>query len=152
MPIYEYRRPDGTTFEVMQKMSDPALTHDPETGEPVERVFTPVAIHFKGKGFHNTDYGTRKRNREKAAREVARATSSSSSSSDGGSTSRRRSPSSSKTSDPRQQSWRPSQCRQLVVRPAPLPVSREVWGWNAAPARTCGDRLAVEELLDARAA
>ena len=67
MPIYEYRRPDGTTFEVMQKMSDPALTHDPETGEPVERVFTPVAIHFKGKGFHNTDYGTRNRNREKAA-------------------------------------------------------------------------------------
>ena len=67
MPIYEYRRPDGTTFEVMQKMSDPALTHDPETGEPVERVFTPVAIHFKGKGFHNTDYGTRKRNLEKAA-------------------------------------------------------------------------------------
>ena len=77
MPIYEYRRPDGTTFEVMQKMSDPALTHDPETGEPVERVFTPVAIHFKGKGFHNTDYGTRKRNREKSE----------SSSSDGGSSS-----------------------------------------------------------------
>src|SRR5687767_238557 len=67
MPIYEYRRPDGTTLEVMQKFSDPALTHDPETGEPVQRVFTPVAIHFKGKGFHNTDYGTRKRNREKAA-------------------------------------------------------------------------------------
>jgi putative FmdB family regulatory protein len=67
MPIYEYRRQDGTTFEVMQKMSDPPLTHDPESGEPVERVFTPVAIHFKGKGFHNTDYGTRKRNQEKKA-------------------------------------------------------------------------------------
>ena len=65
MPIYEYRRQDGTTFEVMQKFSDPTLTEDPETGEPVERVFRPPAIHFKGKGFHNTDYGTRKRNREK---------------------------------------------------------------------------------------
>ena len=65
MPIYEYRRPDGTTFEVMQKFSDDPLTHDPETGDPVERVFRPPAIHFKGKGFHNTDYGTRKRNREK---------------------------------------------------------------------------------------
>ena len=65
MPIYEYRRQDGTTFEVMQKFSDDALTHDPETGDPVERVFRPPAIHFKGKGFHNTDYGTRKRNREK---------------------------------------------------------------------------------------
>ena len=67
MPIYEYRRPDGTTFEVLQKFSDDALTEDPETGVPVERVFRPPAIHFKGSGFHNTDYGTRKRNREKEA-------------------------------------------------------------------------------------
>ena len=63
VPFYEYRRPDGTTFEVMQKMSDDPLTHDPETGVPVERVFSPIAIHFKGKGFYNTDYGTKKRNR-----------------------------------------------------------------------------------------
>ena len=77
MPIYEYRRPDGTTFEVMQKFSDDPLTVDPETGVAVERVFRPPAIHFKGKGFHNTDYGTRKRNREKSE----------SSSSDGGSSS-----------------------------------------------------------------
>ena len=67
MPFYEYRRPDGSTFEVMQKMSDPALTEDPETGVPVERVFHPIAVHFKGKGFYNTDYGTRKRQQEKAA-------------------------------------------------------------------------------------
>jgi putative FmdB family regulatory protein len=77
MPIYEYRRPDGSTFEVMQKFSDEPLTVDPETGVPVERVFRPPAIHFKGKGFHNTDYGTRKRNREKES-----ASSDSSSSSD----------------------------------------------------------------------
>jgi putative FmdB family regulatory protein len=64
MPIYEYRRPNGSTFEVMQKMTDDPLTHDPETGEPVERVFHPVAVHFKGKGFYNTDYGTKRRNRE----------------------------------------------------------------------------------------
>jgi putative FmdB family regulatory protein len=67
MPIYEYRRPDGSTFEVLQKFSDDPLTEDPETGVPVERVFRPPAIHFKGSGFHNTDYGTRKRNREKEA-------------------------------------------------------------------------------------
>lgn len=82
MPFYEYRRPDGTTFEVMQKMSDDALTHDPETGVPVERVFHPIAVHFKGKGFYNTDYGTKRRNREKAAKSDS---GSSSSSSDGGS-------------------------------------------------------------------
>ena len=86
MPIYEYRRPDGSTFEVMQKFSDDALTHDPETGDPVERVFRPPAIHFKGKGFHNTDYGTRKRNREKAASSSSES-SSSSSTTDGGSSS-----------------------------------------------------------------
>jgi putative FmdB family regulatory protein len=83
MPIYEYRRQDGTTFEVMQKFSDEPLTTDPETGEPVERVFRPPAIHFKGSGFHNTDYGTRKRNREKASD----SSSSTSSSGDGGSSS-----------------------------------------------------------------
>jgi predicted nucleic acid-binding Zn ribbon protein len=67
VPFYEYRRPDGTTIEVMQKMTDPPLTQDPETGVPLQRVFHPIAVHFKGKGFYNTDYGTKKRQREKAA-------------------------------------------------------------------------------------
>ncbi len=40
---------------------------DPDTGVPVERVLHPPAVHFKGKGFYNTDYGTRKRQRETAA-------------------------------------------------------------------------------------
>lgn len=64
MPIYEYRRPDGTKFDVLQSFSEATLTHDPETGVPVQKVFHAPAIHFKGKGFHNTDYGTRNRNRE----------------------------------------------------------------------------------------
>ena len=64
MPIYEYSRPDGSTFEVMQKITDDPLTEDPETGVPVERVFQLAAIHFKGSGFHNTDYGSSRRNRE----------------------------------------------------------------------------------------
>jgi predicted nucleic acid-binding Zn ribbon protein len=67
MPIYEYRRPDGTTFEMQQSFSEEALTVDPDTGVPVERVLHPPAVHFKGKGFYNTDYGTRKRQRETAA-------------------------------------------------------------------------------------
>jgi putative FmdB family regulatory protein len=93
MPIYEYRRPDGSTFEVMQKFSDPALTEDPDTGVPVQRVLSAPAIHFKGSGFHNTDYGTRKRNREKSASSGDSSSSgdasssSSSSSSDSGSSS-----------------------------------------------------------------
>jgi predicted nucleic acid-binding Zn ribbon protein len=67
MPIYEYRRPDGTTFEIQQSFSEDALTVDPDTGVPVERVLHPPAVHFKGKGFYNTDYGTRNRQRETAA-------------------------------------------------------------------------------------
>ena len=67
MPIYEYRRPDGTTFEIQQSFSDEALTKDPETGVPVERVLHPPAVHFKGKGFYSTDYGSRARQRETAA-------------------------------------------------------------------------------------
>ena len=64
MPIYEYRREDGTTFEVLQSMSADPLTHDPETGQAVTRVLHAPAVHFKGSGFYNTDYGTRKRARE----------------------------------------------------------------------------------------
>ena len=67
MPIYEYRRPDGSTFELHQAFSEDSLTEDPDTGVPVERVLHAPAVHFKGKGFYNTDYGTRKRQRENAA-------------------------------------------------------------------------------------
>lgn len=57
MPTYVYRRPDGTTFEVTQRISEDALTVDPETGEPVERVIGGGAgLIFKGTGFYVTDY------------------------------------------------------------------------------------------------
>ena len=64
MPIYEYRCENGHLFEVMQKMSDPPVTTCEECGAPVARVFHPIAVHFKGSGFYNTDYGTAKRKRE----------------------------------------------------------------------------------------
>jgi putative FmdB family regulatory protein len=64
MPIYEYRCEKGHTFEVMQKMTDDPVTTCEVHKTPVERVFHPVAVHFKGKGFYNTDYGTKRRNRE----------------------------------------------------------------------------------------
>jgi len=71
MPVYEYKRPDGSTFEIVQSFSDDPLTHDPDTGVPVQRVFHAPAVHFKGSGFYNTDYGTRKRQRESAAASAA---------------------------------------------------------------------------------
>src|SRR3954471_2611764 len=64
MPIYEYRCENGHLFEVLQKMTDGPVTECRECGAPVQRVFHPVAVHFKGSGFYNTDYGTSKRKRE----------------------------------------------------------------------------------------
>ncbi len=105
MPIYEYRCKKGHQFEVMQKINDDPVTKCEVCGAEVQRVFHPVAVHFKGSGFYNTDYGTRKRSREmKEAKEGSSSKSDSSSSSssdsksssgsDGGSSS-----SSSKSSD-----------------------------------------------------
>src|SRR5213595_3883171 len=82
MPIYEYRRTDGTTFEVLQSFSEDPLTHDPDTGQTVQRVLHAPAVHFKGSGFYNTDYGTRKRAREiKSSAEGSNSSSSDSTSS-----------------------------------------------------------------------
>jgi putative FmdB family regulatory protein len=64
MPIYEYRCENGHLFEVMQKITEDPVTVCPDCGAPVQRVFHPIAVHFKGSGFYNTDYGTAKRKRE----------------------------------------------------------------------------------------
>ena len=64
MPIYEYKCENGHVFDVIQRMSDEPLTECQECGAPAERVLHPVAVHFKGSGFYNTDYGTAKRKRE----------------------------------------------------------------------------------------
>jgi putative FmdB family regulatory protein len=64
MPIYEYRCKKGHTFDVMQRINDDPVTKCEVCGSPVARVFHPPSVHFKGSGFYNTDYGTRKRSRE----------------------------------------------------------------------------------------
>jgi len=61
MPIYEYRCERGHTFEVMQRMSEDPLTNCTTCDASVQRVFHPVAVHFKGSGFYTTDYGSKKR-------------------------------------------------------------------------------------------
>jgi putative FmdB family regulatory protein len=64
MPIYEYRCENGHLFEVMQRITDDPVTVCETCEAPVQRVFHPIAVHFKGSGFYNTDYGTAKRKRE----------------------------------------------------------------------------------------
>src|SRR3954470_3493160 len=61
MPIYEYRCPEGHTFERFQSMTAPAPEKCDVCGAaPVEIVLYPVAIHYKGSGFYTTDYGKSK--------------------------------------------------------------------------------------------
>ena len=86
MPIYEYRCDNEHTFEVMQRIADDPVAVCATCGAPVQRVFHPVAVHFKGSGFYNTDYGTRKRakeQKENGASGDSKTEAASSSSSDG---------------------------------------------------------------------
>ena len=67
MPIYEYRCPEGHTFELFHRMSDPAPDGCTVCGaSPVAKVLYPVAVHFKGSGFYATDYGRGNKRRENA--------------------------------------------------------------------------------------
>jgi putative FmdB family regulatory protein len=95
MPIYEYRCENGHTFEVMQRMTDDPIASCQTCDAPVRRVFHPVAVHFKGSGFYNTDYGKAKRG---AGSESSTDTSSSSSDGKGSSDSKADTSSESKSS------------------------------------------------------
>lgn len=64
MPVYEYRCKQGHDFEVMRRMSDDPIAECEVCGAPVQKVFSPVAVHFKGTGFYSTDYGSKNRARE----------------------------------------------------------------------------------------
>jgi putative FmdB family regulatory protein len=87
MPTYEYRCKKGHDFEVMQRRSDDPIVECEVCGAPVQKVFSPVAVHFKGTGFYSTDYGSKNRARElketadaKKSKEAASSSSDSSSS------------------------------------------------------------------------
>jgi putative FmdB family regulatory protein len=60
VPIYEYKCDNGHVFDVIQKMVDDPLTECQECGAPAVRVLHSPAVHFKGSGFYNTDYGKKK--------------------------------------------------------------------------------------------
>ena len=61
MPIYEYKCENGHVFDVMQKMAEDPLTECVECGASAVRVLHSPAVHFKGSGFYNTDYGKKKK-------------------------------------------------------------------------------------------
>lgn len=55
MPVYLYRREDGSTFEYRQKFADAPLAVDPETGQKVARMVQATGVIFKGSGFYVND-------------------------------------------------------------------------------------------------
>ena len=55
MPVYVYRRRDGSTFEIQQRMGEDALVDCPATGQSVERVLQPFTPRYHGTGFYSTD-------------------------------------------------------------------------------------------------
>ncbi len=57
MPTYQYKREDGSIFEIVQKISADALNTCPETGQKVKRVITGGGgVVYKGTGWYVTDY------------------------------------------------------------------------------------------------
>lgn len=57
MPLYEYRCDAcETTFERIQKFSDPPVAECPTCGGPVHKLVSSPAIQFKGTGWYITDY------------------------------------------------------------------------------------------------
>lgn len=60
MPIYEYACEKCGTFEVSQKMSDPALTTHEPCGSKVERLISLSSFSLKGGGWYSDGYASKK--------------------------------------------------------------------------------------------
>ena len=54
--MYVYRREDGSTFELAQRMTEDSLVSCPTTGQKVERVLQPFTPRYRGTGFYSTDH------------------------------------------------------------------------------------------------
>lgn len=66
MPTYEYRRKDGSIFEIRQGINDDALKTCPETGQPVSRIISGGGgVVYKGEGWYVKEYGSSRNNAAK---------------------------------------------------------------------------------------
>ena len=60
MPVYEYEcRKCSTAFEVRKSISDSTAAFCPRCQVEAHRLFSPVAVLFKGPGFYVTDNANR---------------------------------------------------------------------------------------------
>ena len=69
MPVYVYRREDGSTFEIGQRITEDSLVSCPTTGQKVERVLQPFTPRFRGTGFYSTDHCKPKVNEQPSGRD-----------------------------------------------------------------------------------
>lgn len=81
MPTYVYRREDGTTFEIQQRITEAPLEVDPETGQKVTRVISGAGLIFKGEGFYLTDYARKSNGSSNGSKADSKSSSTESSSS-----------------------------------------------------------------------
>jgi putative FmdB family regulatory protein len=56
VPVYVYRREDGSTFELAQRITEESLVSCPTSGQKVERVLQPFTPRYRGTGFYSTDH------------------------------------------------------------------------------------------------
>ncbi|CAN5342301.1 zinc ribbon domain-containing protein [soil metagenome] len=66
MPTYEYQCPScGKHFEIVQKMSDDAITSCPECKKPgLQKLISGGSFQLKGAGWYVTDYSKTKSSTE----------------------------------------------------------------------------------------
>lgn len=56
MPIYEYRCSKCGQFEVMRKITEPALKRCPTCQSKVTKLMSSTSFQLKGSGWYVTDY------------------------------------------------------------------------------------------------
>lgn len=59
MPLYVYKREDGTEIEIQHSIHDDALTVCPETGQPMERVLQAFGSAQLPNRFYSDGLGKR---------------------------------------------------------------------------------------------
>lgn len=100
MPVYTYRREDGTTFEIQQKFLDDPLTTCPTSGQKVVRIIQNAGIIFKGSGFYvNDSKGASKKSINSSPSSTATSTESDTSATSGSTDSKKTETSTSKVSE-----------------------------------------------------
>ncbi len=68
MPTYQYAcSACKHQFEVFQAFTDSSLTHCPECGGELRKVYSAVGVVFKGSGFYKTDSKSESKSESKSS-------------------------------------------------------------------------------------